>query len=99
MNVCDFAISIGTVILILNHLPQIYRNFRYKRTFSQSIIRELMHILGVSILIWAYYVNCYYFSVALSILDILTEIVLIGQVVAWRENDRYIFDHTERFEG
>lgn len=83
MNVYDIAIASATVILISNHLPQIFRNFRYKRTFSQSISREIMHVIGVIILIWAYFSMGCFLSVYLSIIDIFTEFILITQIIIW----------------
>ena len=83
MDIYDIAIASATVILILNHLPQILRNFEYKRTFSQSISRELMHVIGVVILIWAYSNMGYMLSVCLSIFDIGTEFILLTQIILW----------------
>jgi len=93
MPVYDIAIASATVILILNHIPQIIRNFKYKRTFSQSIIREVMHVVGISILIWAYLNMGYMFSCYLTVTDMFTEAILISQILVWRENDRYVYDH------
>lgn len=85
MDIYDIAIASGTIILILNHIPQIFRNFKYKRTFSQSIIREIMHVAGVSILIWAYFNMGYILSFYLSCIDIFTEFILIAQIIIWHK--------------
>lgn len=84
MNVYDIIISIATVVFMFNVIPQIIRNFQYKNTFTQSITREILHQVGMVMVIYVYFKLNLPYSVIASIVDMILRFMLIYQIIIWR---------------
>jgi len=87
MNIYDIGITIATIIFLFNVIPQIIRNFQYKNTFTQSITREILHQVGVVIIIIIFYKLNLTYSVIMNICDFVLRFVLIIQIIIWRNDD------------
>lgn len=84
MNVFDIIIAIATIVFMFNVIPQIIRNFQYKNTFTQSITREVLHQVGMVMVIYVYFNMNLTYSVLASIIDMVLRFVLIYQIIIWR---------------
>jgi len=84
MNVFDIILAVATVVFMFNVIPQIIRNFQFKNTFTQSITREILHQIGMVMVIYVYYKMNLPYSVIASIIDMILRFILIFQIVIWR---------------
>lgn len=84
MNVNDIIIATATIVFLFNVIPQIIRNFQFKNTITQSITRELLHQVGIAMIIYIYFVMELPLSVIVSSIDMILRFVLIFQIFIWR---------------
>lgn len=84
MNVFDVIIAISTIVFLFNVIPQIIRNFQFKNTITQSITREILHQIGMVMVIYVYSKMNLPLSVIMSIIDMFLRFLLIIQIIKWR---------------
>jgi len=84
MNVYDVIIAIATIVFLFNVIPQIIRNFQFKNTLTQSITREILHQVGMCMIIYVYFKMNLFLSVFVSIIDMILRFLLIFQIIIWR---------------
>lgn len=84
MNVFDVIIAIATIVFLFNVIPQIIRNFQFKDTLTQSITREILHQVGMVMIIYVYFNMRLPLSVIVSFVDMFLRFMLIIQIVIWR---------------
>lgn len=82
----DLLLSISSICFVICAVPQLVKNLRFKDTVTQSIMSNLIILIGVLLSLVAYiHLNLIYASIFLIVEAIFT-VTLIFQILIWRKH-------------
>ena len=96
----DLLLTISSICFVICAIPQLIRNWKYKDTFTQSIIMNSFILVGTSLSIIAYI--SLHLTIALMFLfvEFIITIILLIQIIVWRKTkDKTIKKEIEKVES
>jgi phosphatidylserine synthase len=97
----DLLLSLASILYVICAIPQLVRNLRFKDTITQSIFSNLIILVATMLSLVAYMSLGLYSASIFMFLEIAITIILIAQIIVWRNNRRNkkIKEMVEKTEG
>jgi Flp pilus assembly protein TadB len=86
----DFLLSLASICFVICAIPQLIRNWKFKDTLTQSIMTNSFILTGTVLSIIAYIQLHLTIALLFLILEAVITIILLIQILVWRNNKKMI---------
>jgi hypothetical protein len=84
----DLLLTASSICFVICAIPQLVRNWKYKDTFTQSLLMNGLILVGTILTVIAYIDLHIYYALIFLIVEAAISIILLIQIVLWRNNKK-----------
>jgi len=82
----DILLSVGSFLFLIKCIPQLFRNFQYRETITQSLMSNIFVLIASVLTVIGLWELNIVIPSYIMLIQIFLTLILIIQIIIWRNN-------------